>query len=209
MAEENTQNQTQNTQNVVAAPRQFEIAVLPLQNTTLFPETVVPLAVGRERSVKAAEFALSTEEKLICCITTKSPDVTGNDALAADLFEVGTIVNIKRMMRADQVMQLIVQGVERVRVLSWSQEQPFLKAKVEVLPALKIVDNEEVEALKRNIQSLVQQALAMLPNIPPEIRMAVMSQNNPLRFTQNLSTDFYQCFCSFLSRAKTFFCPRI
>ncbi len=187
MAEENTQNKTQEKQ-YATVPQQFELAVLPLQNTTLFPETVVPLAVGRERSVKAVENALSTEEKLICCITTKTPDVTGNDAKSADLYEVGTIVNIKRMMKADDVMQLIVQGIDRVRVIEWTQEQPFLKAKVENLPTLKVVDNEAVEALKRNIQVLVQQALAMLPNVPQEIRMAVISQSNPVQLSYFLAS---------------------
>src|SRR4051812_21814443 len=56
----------------------FEIAVLPLQGTTLFPETVVPLAVGRSRSVAAVEAALATEEKLLACITLRSPDVNGS-----------------------------------------------------------------------------------------------------------------------------------
>ncbi len=184
MADQNTENKQENQK----AARQYEIPVLPLQNTTLFPETVVPLAVGRERSVKAVENALSTEEKLVCCITTKAADVTGNEASAADLFQIGTIVNIKRMMRAEDVMQLIVQGVERVRVVNWTQEQPFLKARVEVLSAPEIVDNEAVEALKRNIQGLVQQALAMLPNVPPEIRMAVVSQTNPVQLSYFLAS---------------------
>ena len=187
MAEENTQNQTENISQT-NSPEQFEIAILPLQNTTLFPETVVPLAVGRERSVKAVEFALSTEEKLLCCVTTKTEGVTGDDAKTTDLYEIGTVVNVKRMMKAEDVMQLIVQGVDRVKILNWSQEQPFLKAKVEILPDLTIVDNEEVEALKRNIQSLVQQALAMLPNVPPEIRMAVISQNNPVQLSYFLAS---------------------
>jgi len=186
MAEENAQDQT--GQNAEQANRQIEIAVLPLQNTTLFPETVVPLAVGRERSVKSVENALSTEDKLVCCITTKTADVTGNDAKSSDLYEVGTIVNVKRMMKADDVMQLIVQGIDRVRVVEWTQEQPFLKAKVEYLPALTVVDNESVEALNRNIQSLVQQALAMLPNVPQEIRMAVMSQTNPVQLSYFLAS---------------------
>ncbi|MDQ3321584.1 MAG: endopeptidase La [Acidobacteriota bacterium] len=185
MAEENTPNQTEQTG---GAKQPFEIAVLPLQNTTLFPETVVPLAVGRERSVKSVENALSTEDKLICCITTKTAGVTGNDAKAADLYAVGTIVNIKRMMKADDAMQLIVQGIDRVRVVEWTQEQPFLKARVEHLPALKVVDNESVEALNRNIQGLVQQALAMLPNVPPEIRMAVVSQTNPVQLSYFLAS---------------------
>ena len=181
MAEENIQN----TNEQGKAPEQgktaeqFEIAVLPLQNTTLFPETVVPLAVGRERSVKAVEAALATEEKLIACVTIKTADMTGSDAKPADLYGTGTLVNIKRMMRNEDVLQLIVQGVDRIKILDWVQEEPFLRARVEILPQLEIRDNQEVEALKRNIQGMVQQALAMLPQVPPEVRMAVMSQTNP------------------------------
>jgi ATP-dependent Lon protease len=186
MAEENTQNQTQAT--TTATPQQFEIAVLPLQNTTLFPETVVPLAVGRERSIKAVEFSLATEEKLICCITTRTDDVTGQDAKPSDIYEVGTVGNIKRMMRAEDVLQLIVQGIDRVRVLEWTQEQPFMKAKVEILPQLEVEDNEEVEALKRNIQGMIQQALALLPQVPPEVRSAVMNQSNPVQLAYFLGS---------------------
>ena len=184
MAEEQNQNQENQTATVAAnnqttnQPKQYEIAVLPLQNTTLFPETVVPLAVGRPRSVKAVEAALATEEKLIACVTVKTPETQGSDAKPADLYEVGTLVNIKRMMRSDDVMQLIVQGIDRIKVLYWAQEEPFIKAKIEVLPELKTVDTKSVEALKRNIQGMIQQALALLPQIPPEIRMAVMSQEN-------------------------------
>lgn len=172
----------------MTTPEQFEIAVLPLQNTTLFPETVVPLAVGRQRSVRAVEASLATEEKLLCCVTTKTENVTGDDAKPSDLYEVGTIVNVKRMMRNEGIMQLIVQGVDRVRILSWAQEEPFLKAKVEILPDLKVSDEEEVEALKRNIQGMIQEALAMLPNVPPEVRMAVMSQNNPVQLSYFLAS---------------------
>ena len=190
MAEENiNNNQTENEQaGTNNSPKQFEIAVLPLQNTTLFPETVVPLAVGRERSINAVQFALSTEEKLIACITTKTENVTGDDAKQADLYEVGTIVNIKRMTRADGVMQLIVQGIDRVKIVEWIQETPFLKAKVEVLPELKTENLQEVEALKRNIQTLVQEALAMLPQVPAEIRMAVVSQTNPVQLSYFLAS---------------------
>lgn len=169
-------------------PQEFEIPILPLQNTTLFPQTVVPLAVGRERSTKAVEAALSTEEKLLGCITTNSENVTGDDATYDDLYRIGTIVNIKRMMRNDDVMQLIVQGLERFEVVEWLQEQPFLRAKVRILPELKRIDEEEIEALRRNIQALIQQALALLPNVPPEVRMAVMSQTNPVQLAYFLAS---------------------
>ncbi|HEV7798787.1 MAG TPA: LON peptidase substrate-binding domain-containing protein, partial [Pyrinomonadaceae bacterium] len=74
------------------AGQPFEIAVLALQNTTLFPETVVPLAVGRPRSVAAVEAALATEEKLLGCITVRA-EVTNTtpDAGPADLYKVGTL----------------------------------------------------------------------------------------------------------------------
>ena len=196
MAEENNQNQENKTENTVEnnqttkekTPKQFEMAILPLQNTTLFPETIIPLAVGRERSVKAVEAALASEEKLIACLTVKTPEIQGSDAKQSDLYKVGTIVNVKRMMRNEGVMQLIVQGVDRVKIIEWTQEEPFLKAKVEILPRLEIEDNAEVEALKRNIQSLIQQALAMLPQIPPEIRSAVMSQTNPVQLSYFLAS---------------------
>ena len=179
MAEEIKQNQTESPE--AKLPQQFEIAVLPLQNTTLFPETVVPLAVGRERSTRAVEAALATEEKLIACITTKTENVTGDDATYTDLFKIGTIVNIKRMMRNEGIMQLIVQGMGRFEIVEWTGDQPYLKAKVQILPELRRVDNEEIEALKRNIQGMIQEALALLPNVPPEIRMAVTSQDNPVQ----------------------------
>jgi len=169
-------------------PQQLEIAVLPLQNTTLFPDTVVPLAVGRERSTRAVESALATEEKLIACVTTKTENVTGDDATPTDLYQIGTVVNIKRMMRNEGVMQLIVQGIDRFEVLEWTGEQPYLKAKIQILPVLRRDDDEEIEALKRNIQGMIQEALALLPNVPPEIRLAVMSQEDPVQLSYFLAS---------------------
>ncbi|MGI8812478.1 MAG: endopeptidase La [Pyrinomonadaceae bacterium] len=186
MAEENRQTTTQ--QSAAKQPEQFEIPVLPLQNTTLFPETVVPLSVGRERSIRAVETALSTEAKLIACVTTKTDGVSGDEAKYDDLYKVGTMVNIKRMMRNEGIMQLIVQGMERFRVVEWVHDQPFLKAKVEILPALVVRDSEEIEALRRNIQGMIQQALALLPNVPPEVRMAVMTQTDPVQLSYFLAS---------------------
>ncbi len=187
MADEQTQDQVK-TEEPPPFPGPFEIAILPLQNTTLFPETVVPLAVGRDRSVRAVESALSTEEKLIGCITTKTENVTGDEAKFEDLYKIGTIVNIKRMMRNDGIMQLIVQGMDRFEIVDWIEDQPYIKAKIQVLPDLRRIDEGEIEALKRNIQTLIQQALALLPNVPPEIRMAVMTQTDPVQISYFLAS---------------------
>ena len=171
------------------SPQPFEIPVLALQNTTLFPDTVVPLAVGRPRSVAAVEAALATEEKLLGCITVRADaNTTSQDAFPADLYQVGTLAMIKRMERIEDTMHIIAQGQERVRVIEWKQEAPYLRAVVQILPEVKVVDAEEVEAIKRNVQSMVQQALALLPGIPPEVRVAMMGAVEPVQLAYFLGS---------------------
>src|SRR5215218_2214467 len=100
----------------------FEIAVLALQNLTIFPETVVPLGVGRPRSVAAVEAALATPEKLLGCITVRPDRSDDTDAKSEDLYQIGTLVMIKRMERAGEAMRIVAQGTERIRVIEWKQQ---------------------------------------------------------------------------------------
>ena len=117
MAESTTNpNQTEPTKKPEGVP--FVIPVLPLTNTTLFPETMVPLSVGRPGSMAGVESALSSEEKLLACISVKPDRTSDNDAKPDDLFEVGTLVMIKRMERVEDTLHLIVQGTDRIRVLA-------------------------------------------------------------------------------------------
>jgi ATP-dependent Lon protease len=171
-----------------ATSQPFEIAVLALQNLTLFPETVVPLGVGRPRSIRAVEAALSTEEKLLACITVRPNSLGGDDASSKDLYEVGTLVMIKRMERLSDAMHIVAQGTERIRIVEWKQEDPFLRAVVQILPEPRIVDPEQVEATKRNLQAMIQQALALLPNVPPEVRVAVLGSVEPVRLAYFLGS---------------------
>ncbi|MDX6406744.1 MAG: ATP-dependent Lon protease [Blastocatellia bacterium] len=166
----------------------FEIPVLPLQNTTLFPETMVPLAVGRDASIAAVEAALSSEEKLLACISVRPDKTADGDSKPEDLYEVGSLVMIKRMERVEDTLHLIVQGADRIRVLEWVQREPFLRARVQILPELTVKNNDEVEAAKRNVQQLIQQALAYLPQVPPEVRMVVLSADDPVRLAYFLGS---------------------
>src|SRR6185436_2639859 len=172
-----------------ALPREpFEVAVLALQNLTLFPETVVPLGGGRPRSVVEVEAALSTPEKLLGCITVRADNTTEGDAGSKDLYEVGTLVMIKRMERLGDAMRIVAQGTDRIKVLEWKQEDPYLKARVEILPEPRIVDPEQVEAAKRNLQAMIQDALSLLPNVPPEVRVAVLGAVDPVRLAYFLGS---------------------
>jgi ATP-dependent Lon protease len=166
----------------------FEVAVLALQNLTIFPETVVPLGIGRPRSIAAVEAALSTPEKLLGCITVRPDRSDDTDAKSADLYEVGTLVMIKRMERSAEGMRIIAQGTERIRVIQWKQEDPHLRAIVEILPEPRVVDPEQVEAAKRNLQQMIQEALALLPNVPPEVRIAVLGSVDATRLAYFLGS---------------------
>ncbi|MDT7543319.1 MAG: ATP-dependent Lon protease [Acidobacteriota bacterium] len=166
----------------------FEVAVLPLLNTTLFPGTVVPLAAGRTRSVAGVEAALAHPEKLLACFTVRPDKVTEDEAAPADMYDVGTLVMIKRMFRGDDALQIIVQGTERVRVLEWTQEAPYLKARVQILAPLLTEDAEEVEALKRNVQMLVERTLALMPAVPPEVRTPILGAQDPVQMAYFLAS---------------------
>src|SRR5437763_8948198 len=164
------------------------IPVLPLQNTTLFPETMVPRSVGRPGSMAAVEAALAGEEKLLACISVKLDGNPEKDAKPEDIFDVGTLVMIKRMERVEDTLHLIVQGTDRIRVLAWEQAEPFLRARVQILPDLQLTDKEKVEATKRNVQSLIQQALAYLPQVPPEVRLVVLGADDPVKLAYFLGS---------------------
>jgi ATP-dependent Lon protease len=166
----------------------FEIPVLALQNLTVFPETVVPLGVGRPRSMAAVENALSTPEKLMGCITVRPDSPDDTDASRKDLYEVGTLVMIKRMDRAADAMRIVVQGTERIRVLEWKQEEPYLRAVVQILPEPTTIDADQVEAAKRNLQQMIQEALNLLPNVPTEVRIAVLGASDPVRLAYFLGS---------------------
>jgi ATP-dependent Lon protease len=189
-----TSNQQQTSQpeglrfSAVATGQKFEVPVLALQNLNVFPETVVPLGVGRPRSVAAVEAALATPEKLLGCITVRPERSDDTDAKSSDMYDVGTLVMIKRMERLPDAMRILVQGTERIRVIEWKQEDPHVRAVVEILPEPRIVDPEQVEAAKRNVQQMIQEALALLPNVPAEVRIAVLSSVDPVRLAYFLGS---------------------
>jgi ATP-dependent Lon protease len=173
----------------MTANRTLELPILPLRNIVIFPSGLSPLTVGRPMSLAAAESALSTEEKLLGVISQQGEGE--GDPAPEILYGTGTMVVINRMMRApgnEEVLHLIVQGQERIRVIEFVQRTPFLKARVEVLPEPAREQTPEVEALRRNINDLVQRALNLLPNVPVEIRSVIASATDSVRLAYFLGS---------------------
>jgi len=167
----------------------LELPILPLRNTVIFPSGITPLTVGRPLSLAAAEAALTTEEKLLGVVAQREDNEA--EPTPENLYKVGTVVVINRMMRspgAEEVLHLIVQGQERYRIIGFTEQTPYLKARIEILPEPTREKTPEVEALQRNIQVLVQKALSLLPNVPPEIRNIIVQADDAVRLAYFLGS---------------------
>src|ERR1044072_1356103 len=170
-------------------PKTLELPIMPLRNTVVFPSGIPPLTVGRPLSLAAAEAALATEEKILGVIAQREDQDI--EPTPANLYQIGTLVVINRMMRspgAKDVLHLIVQGQERFRVIGFTEQTPYLKARVEILPEPVREPTPEVEALQRNIQALVQTALTLLPNVPPEVRNIIVQADDAVRLAYFLGS---------------------
>jgi ATP-dependent Lon protease len=177
---------TTETDNLLSLP------VLPLRNTVLFPYLFMPLTAGRPASVAAVEAALAGEEKTLLLVAQK--DATNEQPGADDLYSLGTRAVVKKMARSDEgQVELIVQGVERVLILKMEQTEPYLKARVRVLP-FPDDTGAEVEALSRAILELAARVLQLAqPQAEINVQQLAAQAQDPLRlaylFGSMLSLD--------------------
>jgi ATP-dependent Lon protease len=169
-------------------PKQKTLPVLPIKNTVLFPYIHMPFSVGRPASMAAVEAALATEEKeiLVVCQRDAADETPGKD----DLYPVGVKAVIKKVMRVEDVVQLIVLGKDRFHIDDLSRTEPYLEAQASVLP-LPTDSSDETEALQRELVDLALKALALAqPQAPPEVSRTVLAADNPMQLAFTLATIF-------------------
>jgi ATP-dependent Lon protease len=156
------------------------LPLLPLRNTVLFPHLFVPLSVGRPSSVAAVEAALLGEDKTFLVAAQKSTD--NEQPTYADMHTVGTRAVVKKMVRHDNVIELIVQGIERVRLLGPEKSGPFLEVRYEPYP-LPTDEGDELEAMQRAIVDLALQIMELAQvQTPVTVQQLVAQSSDPLRF---------------------------
>ncbi|ABA57880.1 Peptidase S16, ATP-dependent protease La [Nitrosococcus oceani ATCC 19707] len=165
---------------------------LPLKNTVLFPHLVLPLSVGRAGSIAAVEAALSSEDKLIAVFPQKDPRT--DEPAADDLFRFGTVGIIKKMVRSEDTVQILVQGIERVEQLEMVQKQPYLSLKIATLSEPSDTGTE-IEALHRTVIELAGKMIELVqPQIQVGIHHIISDVEKPLHqiylLTSILSLDF-------------------
>lgn len=160
--------------------------VLPLKNTVLFPSMVMPLAVGRPLSMAAVELAAASEDKSLIAVAQRSADIEAPGF--GDLFNVGAKAVIKQMARAENGLQVILQGIERVTLEGGEQTARGLVAAAR--PMLLPAQNElEVEALHRELASLAGQIQSVLqPGLPVDLGHLVEQVAEPVRLAYLLAS---------------------
>ncbi len=152
------------------------LPVLPLRESVTYPETLTPLAVGQERSIKLVNDVLSGN-RMLAMVGSRDPE---NETPGADdLYDVGVAGSVARMMKVpDGTLRILVQGGERVRLTDYVAEEPYLVARIQALPDV-IEPSPELEALTRNVQNTFSEIIEAIPYLPEELQLAVTNLDEP------------------------------
>jgi ATP-dependent Lon protease len=155
-----------------------ELPLIPLRDLILFPNLVVPLFVGRERSIVALEEAMRGGHQ-VALITQRVPEV--QDPELADLHEIGCVANVLQELKLpDGTAKALVEGVKRLRVIEFTQVDPYIKVRVEPIDEIAVAD-VETQALMRQLVGDFEKAAELGKPIPQEVLMAAGSIEEPGR----------------------------
>src|SRR6266568_4777932 len=148
------------------------LPILPLKDIVIYPFAVQPLGVGQERSIRLIDDVMRGD-RMVVLVAQKSADT--EQAGPRDIYTIGTVSRVARMIRMpDGTIQVIVQGLERVEIGEFTQEKPYLTARVTLKPDTQEDDNE-TEAIKRNVVSYFQRLVALVQNVPEGVAAATLN----------------------------------
>jgi ATP-dependent Lon protease len=150
-----------------------ELPILTVRDTVLFPHALLPINVGRPSSV-ALVGALG-ENRLLGVVSQIDPreDSPG----PKDLYEIGTVAMIHKVVRMKEGLLLFCEGISRMRILNYTATEPYLRAQIERLPELEPEPTPELEALRRDVVSIFQQIVVASPNLSDDLGTAVANTN--------------------------------
>ena len=153
-----------------------ELSILPLRGTVLFPDLILPIMVGRKKSVKLIDEAMDSD-RIIGIITQKRSEI--EDPKENDLYSVGVAALILRMIRElDGSQRVIVQGISRIKIKEYIQREPYFKVRSETVEEV-YVQGVEVEALMMNLKNLFQRAVELAPYLTTELGTMVSNIKSP------------------------------
>jgi ATP-dependent Lon protease len=154
-----------------------ELPLLPLRNTVLFPGVVLPITVGRDKSIKAVTDAYKSD-KLIGVVSQKDSSV--EEPTVSDLVDIGTVAKIVKLIKMpDGGTTIIIQGKKRFKTEEITADEPYFKARITVLEDEPLTDDSDFGAMVGSIKELAAQIIQISPNLPSEASIILKNIENP------------------------------
>lgn len=158
--------------------------LVPLRDVVLFPHMVLPLFVGRARSIAAVDAAMASD-KMILLATQRSPDSTAPEQ--DDIYEYGTLARVVQMLRvADGTVKLLVEGKSRVRIRKFLDNKAYFVVEAELLPDVVEEATEETMPLMRAVQSALESLAKLTKKIPAEVVSSLTAITDPGRLSDTI-----------------------
>ena len=158
-----------------------EYPVMPLRNTVLFPQQVIPIYIGRERSLKLIN-GLDPKKRYIVVVAQEDGSI--EDPKSSDLYAYGTLAQVLKVFdMPDNSKSAIVQGISRVKILDYTNQEPYFSAAVESMEDEPITDGLEVDALAANLRQAFDELMKVAPNLTEEHSGMLKNIQKPNRLT--------------------------
>lgn len=163
-----------------------ELPVLPLRDTVVFPFVATPLIVARKPSVQLIDDVLSGD-RLLALVAQRRPEL--EEPKPEDIHTVGTAAIVLKMLKfPDGSLRVLVQGIERIRVLEYVASEPYYRARIKVLRQ-SYRPSTKIEALMRNVQIQFQKIVSLVPHLPDELQVVAMNLQDPGRLADLVASN--------------------
>jgi len=162
---------TEDEENIENGNTPSDISILPLRNTVLFPGVVIPITVGRDKSIRLIQNA-NSKDKLIGVVSQKDQEI--EEPNFEDLNEIGTIAKIVKMLKMpDGSSTVIIQGQSKFKLIELIQTEPFMRARIDAFPEIKPKETDELKAMIETLKDMSLKIIQQSPNIPSEAGVAI------------------------------------
>lgn len=161
------------------------VPVLPLRDVVVYPHMVIPLFVGRHKSIQALDAAMEADKRVLL-VAQRSADV--DDPELDDVHTVGTLATILQLLKLpDGTLKVLVEGLDRAEMVAIDEESPYFAARVEVRPSQLNLDERKSEVLGRSLINLFEQYVKLNKKVPPEILSSLSSIDDPVRLGDTIA----------------------
>ncbi|AND68264.1 peptidase [Dyella thiooxydans] len=161
------------------------LPVLPLRDVVVYPHMVIPLFVGRDKSMRALERAMEGERQILL-VAQKSPDI--DDPEIADLHEVGTLAGVLQLLKLpDGTVKVLVEGQARVAIEQYTDEAGMLMARSHVIEPIYSSKERELDVVSRTLVSLFEQLVKQSRKLPPEVLATLSGIEDPSRLADSIA----------------------